>query len=258
MNNDDQKPTKVVNELEGLKNFLDENIPTLNESIPTLEESIPILDEAVDIQQDIKVSYDSSNSTETIEEQLIRTRHEQPSPTPKLVLDEIPELNEIPELDETPILTEVVLEDVSSTDEYVPYFVFISEPDDEQPSDDTESSTLEQQQQQIEAEANELRSDDERIDILLEKTWTKVEMLLMDNLPTQLSGTFLQLLNSQADENKLQIFRELSLLDDDMFQELSDALDDCSDNKSDEEIFQELTDDLNSSYNINTDDDEGF
>ena len=239
MNTDDKQPTDVANELEGLKNFLDENIPTLNETIPTLDESIPVLDEPIEIPQDIKVSFDISNSTETIEQQLIRTRHENQAPAPTLISDDIPDQDEMPVLEEPHTLTDevtTVLTDVSSNmsseqTAKLPNFTFVLEEDEPLESDNIEEGNLEQQQQEIESEANDLRDRNNANEVLLEKAWTKLEMLLMDNLPTQLSGTFLQLLNTQIDENKQQIFNELSLLDDELFQELSDDLDDSIDDE---------------------------
>ncbi len=91
--------------------------------------------------------------------------------------------------------------------------------------------TLEQQQQDIEQiaeqefENNQSESFDkvEMADLILKNAWIKVEMLIMENLPSQLSFAFLELLNSRVDENKLQLFEELALLDKDTFNELLEA-----------------------------------
>ena len=252
MNSDENKPTQVLGDLEGIRNLLDKSLLD-EDGIPTLEQSIPELNEKVEITDNFKVSLDSDNSTETVEQQLARTHHEETS----AALELIPELTE-----ELPITNDVVEEKPDFT------FKLVETSDDpqthqhvsiqnevEMESEEINVDILDQQQQEIEQiaeqelensqnevslETNELSSDIETIedadaetesfdevemaDLILKNAWVKVEMLLMDNLPPQLSGAFLELLNSRVDENKLQLLEELTLLDKDTFNELLEAV----------------------------------
>ena len=67
--------------------------------------------------------------------------------------------------------------------------------------------------------------DSQAVDLIINEGWIKVETLLMENLPPQLSGAFLQLLNSRITESRQQLIDELSLLDEDSFNELLTHLD---------------------------------
>ncbi len=251
MSDDKQKPG-VLNELEGLKNFLgsakdfvtrssnnnafveipelDQEIPELNQEIPTLDQTIPILDEPVDLLPNIKVTLDPAHSTETVEQQLIRTRHEQPANSPELVSNDPPELDEVINEKEQQFSQklEIVAEvtnNTSSTNE------FFEVPTAEENQLDSE---LDRQQQEIENQ----HSDSTELELtpqysqsgipieqqLLDASWEKVEMLLMDNLPPQISGAFLTLLNNSIEENKLHLMSELSLLDEISVRELANKL----------------------------------
>lgn len=263
MSRDENKPKQVLGDLEGIRDLLDKSLLD-EDSIPTLEQSIPELNEKIEIIDNFKISLDNENSTETVEQQLARTHHEETT----AALELIPELTE-----ELPIIKGDVEEEPDFT------FMLVEKPDEpikqfSQIENMTESNQhasiqneveleneelnveiLDQQQQEIEQvseeefensqnkvslETNDLSSaveniedadaeiesydDVEMADLILKNAWIKVEMLLMDNLPPQLSGAFLQLLNSRVDENKLQLFEELALLDKSTFNELLEAI----------------------------------
>ncbi|RLA03428.1 MAG: hypothetical protein DRQ47_05190 [Gammaproteobacteria bacterium] len=168
MSTDDQKPTGSLNELERIRDLLSDD-PNIKQLVPVLNQSIPVLNEKVEIADEINISLDQENTTETIQEQLVRTHHEQPPAVFELVADqelEVPKMLEVPE--------EIV---------------------------------------------------QEATDLILEEAWETVEMLLMNNLPAQLSGAFLNLLSNQITQNKQQLRDELSLLDEDSLLELVEALD---------------------------------
>ena len=230
----DDKSPKVLNELEGLKEFLGDNdtsrtveIPELDEMIPILNETIPVLDQVipeltteVNIPDNIKISFDSENSTETVEQQLIRTHHEQQK-APLELLNE----NDAPaqEIDETQDI------DIDSKESEQKDFTFTLVESNEEP---VTTTSLVQQQYDLEQDAQQQRTtltevtvSNHTTEALLDNAWIKVEMLLMDNLPTQISGAFLELLNAKVIENKLLLLNELELLDQDTLSELADVLD---------------------------------
>ena len=234
---------------------LTEEIPTLDEEIPTLEEEIPTLDEIVpalkqqipelnmqvDAPDNYKISFDADNSTETIEQQMTRTRHEykpnqfeiveEPTPAAQDHVNELSESELEPEtLAEPEPESELQEQAETQTEQAViepaknhsnTFTLVESDPDLA-----THDSLL-QQQYDIELQAIKERAVSQNIEqeALLDKAWIKVETLLMDNLPAQISGSFIELLNAQVAENKQQILEELSLLDDLSLIELSDALD---------------------------------
>ena len=263
MNSDDKKPEEVLGDLEGIRDLLDES------EIPTLEQSIPELNERVAVEDNFKVSLDTENSTETVEQQLARTHHEESSAP----LELIPELTEKLSIDsestnyDTDKDTDTDDNDenldfsfklIKSTEESEKQFSQIENisqnsvyeiesvdfniqgvtTDHLQPHQhviiqNEDIDTLDQQQLDIEQVAEQEFANTQReesfdeveiSDLILNKAWIKVESLLMDNLPPQLSGAFLQLLNSRVEENKLQLFEELSLLDKESINELLDAL----------------------------------
>jgi hypothetical protein len=230
----EDKPKKVLNELEGLKEYLgkndtsssvdipelDEMIPTLNETILVLDQEIPELTTEVDIPESIKVSFDSENSTETVEQQMIRTHHEQKS-APFELLSEITTSSEDIEDPQDINIDKIDSEHNDFT------FTLI-----ESNAEPVSTNSMVQQQYELEQDAQQQRSTLTEVitptvttEALLDNAWVKVEMLLMNNLPTQISGAFLDLLNTQADANKQQLLNELELLDQDTLAELADDLD---------------------------------
>jgi len=266
---DDEKPKKVINELEGLSEFLDSedsssNIPELDQSIPTLTESIPVLDQEipeltteVHIPDSFKISFDAENSTETVEQQMIRTHHENKATPPELIdVIETIELIDVPE----PLVEKELESLVSQQDQETTNINFtLVESSPEQLS----NKSLLEQQYELEQSAKQQRSllpetnvpetnvadagaveteppeivtteieagtsEQELISAeeVLENAWVKVEMLLMNNLPTQVSGAFLELLNEKFDDNRAHLLDELCRLDEQALAELSDELDD--------------------------------
>jgi len=283
MNSNDEKPEEVLDILEGIHDTLksssenselEKMTPVLDEPISEFE--IPELHEQVEIDENFNILLDTGNSTETVEQQLIRTRHEEKPVVPELI--EVPELTDKLSIDEItesePAVTLTVVENIQTDGiESIDYNIQdqlqqfdqgiapghpqthqhvsiqnemgIVEADDISSNDENEQLeneiNLDQQQQEIEQVADQHRAIEqieepvttiqrEAFDelqtsgIILQKSWEKVEMLLMENLPPQLSGAFLQLLNSRIDENRQQLFEELALLDEDTFHELLDAL----------------------------------
>ncbi len=267
MNSDDDKPTQVLGDLEGIRDLLDKSLVD-KDGIPTLEQSIPELNEKIEINDNFKVSLDADNSTETVEQQLARTHHEEASAS----LELIPELTEelsitndaveeepdftfkLVETPDEPSKQVSQIENITDNNQYDLDSVDFNIQDQLQnpqthqhvriQNEELKVETIEQQQQDIEQIAeqefeniqNEVSietnediqtesfDDVEMADLILKNAWIKVEMLLMDNLPPQLSGAFLELLNSRVDENKLQLFEELALLDKDTFSELLEAV----------------------------------
>ncbi|MCP3674109.1 MAG: hypothetical protein GY829_06515 [Gammaproteobacteria bacterium] len=236
MNSDDNNPTAILGDLEDIRNLLDKTLLD-EDGIPILEQSIPELNKKVEITDNFNVSLDAYNSTETVEQQLASTHHEEAAED----LELIPELTE-----ELPITTNLVEEEPDEPSKQVSQIENITDnnqydegisadhPQTHQhvsiQNEELKVETLEQQQdiEQIaeqEFENNQTESFDEveMADLILKNAWIKVEMLLMENLPPQLSGAFLELLNSRVEENKLQLFEELALLDKDTFNELLEA-----------------------------------
>ncbi len=266
MSRDEDKPKQVLGDLEGIRDLLDKSL--LDEDhIPTLEQSIPELSEKFEITDDFKVSLDNENSTETVEQQLVRTHHEETTVPLKLIpelTEELPivetEVEENPDfafklvetsdepkkqISQIEKMTESNQYDIESVDfniqDQLRQFdegISAGHPQTHQhvsiQNEELNVDILDQQQQEIEQTAEEefenadaeIESVDdvEMADLILKNAWVKVEMLLMDNLPPQLSGAFLQLLNSRVDENKLQLFEELALLDKDTFNDLLEAV----------------------------------
>ena len=238
------KPKIVLDELEGFKEFLGENdasssvdipelvemIPTLNQTIPVLDQEIPELTTEIDIPENIKVSFDSENSTETVEQQMIRTHHEQKA-APLELLSEIEAYSE--HIDDTPEIDNDIDINIENIDSEHTNFMFTLV---ESNAETVTTNSLVQQQYELEQDAQQQRStiltevaevtaSEPNIEAILDKAWIKVEMLLMNNLPTEISGAFLDLLNAQVDENKEQLLNELKLLDQDTLAELADDLD---------------------------------
>jgi len=212
---DNRSKSGVLMSLRGLKSILsstkknkqesadisEQSIPELNEEIPTLNESIPILDEQIEIEPLIKISLDKSETTETIEQQLSRTHYENPAESPELVEFSDADYLIDDALDEK-IITEHKLELISDQTEPEEYQLdqdLLSAPNSEQ-----NSEILEQQ--------------------ILDISWQKVESLLMDNLPSELAGTYLSLLNDKIDNNRLRILSDLSHLDESQMYELVNKL----------------------------------
>jgi hypothetical protein len=170
-------------------------LPELDEIIPVLEESIPELNEQV------KISISESDSMRTEE------LDQQQKDLELLAMEQ--EINR-PSIQESSIDEDISEENINAlaTDTDLSIEPIISEEE------------LLQEQLSIERKA-EVQS---RKELILENSWNKVEMLLMENLPPQLSGAFLELLNAQVYDNKQQIYDEISLLDEDIFIELLEEL----------------------------------
>ncbi|MFT5452815.1 MAG: hypothetical protein ACI9N9_002313, partial [Enterobacterales bacterium] len=184
MNNNNDRSTKedkpkiVLNELEGLKKFLgandasssaaipelDEMIPMLNETIPVLEQQIPELTVEVDIPDNIKVSFDSENSTETVEQQLIRTHHEQKA-APFELLSEIESSSEDRDINTNETVsehTDLTFSLVESNAEPVPTDSLVQQ-----------QYELEQDAQQQRSTLTELTTPDDTTEAILENAWVK-------------------------------------------------------------------------------------
>ena len=170
-------------------------LPELDEIIPVLEESIPELNEQVKIS----ISESDSMRTEELDQQqkdleLLAMEQEinRPSIQESSIDEDISEENNNALANDTDISIEPIISE----------------------------EELLQEQLSIERKA-EVQS---RKELILENSWNKVEMLLMENLPPQLAGSYLELLSTNVYENKQQIFDELSLLDEDIFIELMEEL----------------------------------
>jgi len=217
---DNRNKSGVLTSLRGLKSILsssqkedEQSIPELSEEIPTLSEGIPVLDERFELQPQIKVSLDANETTETVEQQLQRTHRENPVESPELV--EFLDQEEIAE-DSLEKANEEIIEE--------PLLVVVSERVD---VDENQIDT--QLLQSTPTESTEPNEPNEPNDVMLEqqildKTWQKVEALLMDQLPPELAGTFLTLLNDKVDDNRLQILSELSYLDETQMHDIINKL----------------------------------
>jgi len=170
MNSEKNKPEKIkgLDRLKVLFSGKDKIYPSSDDesNIPVLEESIPELNEIVEVDDNYSVSLDLDNSTETVEQQMVRTHHEEEPEAPELV----------------------------------------------------ESIQFEQSITLADSDLNDIREQ------VMEKTWEKVEMLLISHLPPQLSGSYLHILNARIEENKQQILEELSYLDKQRIEELLESL----------------------------------
>jgi len=241
MNSEDKKPTEVLNELKGIKDLLDDDsqineidIPILDEVIPELNESIPTLDEQIEIIPNIKVTLDSDNSTETVEQQLIRTHYEQQPDKPQLVVEPEPATSDIVSVSDKIEDTKDTVNNIDSVDfniqDQLQQFeqgVPAGHPQNHQKvivqnelAMDDDTDILQNSPDTDELSSNTLNE----LEDVIEKSWEKVEMLLMENLPTQLSGAYLELINSHINDNKQRLIDELSLLDEASFLELLEAL----------------------------------
>ncbi len=179
------------------------NIPVLNETIPELNEKIEVVD-------NYSVSLNPEHSTETVEQQMVRTHHEEKPHAPELVdSSQYTQTVTLPEsyLDEQ----QLDLEE-SAVKEKIEHLE-IPEPEE----------TTEEAIKILETELTDIAIEDMR-ELLLEKTWGKIEMLMMSHLPPQISGPYLFILNATIEDNKQKIREELSLLDKHSIEELLKSL----------------------------------
>ncbi len=215
MNSEDNKPKKA-NGLEGLKQLFsrkdkaeqssiddESNIPVLNETIPELNEKIEVVD-------NYSVSLDPAHSTETVEQQMVRTHHEEEHKVPELV-DSIQNTQSITlaesDLDEQ----QLDLEESAEKEKYDHLELVVPE------------EIAEEAINILETEATDITIEEIREQVL-KKTWEKMEMLLMCHLPPQMSGSYLHILNATIENNKQQILEELLLLDKHSIEELLKSL----------------------------------
>jgi len=176
-------------------------------NIPVLDEPIPELNEKIDINDNFSVSLDTEHSTETVEQQIARTHHEEKPDAPELV-DSV-------QYRQTITLAECDLDDQQQDIETEAL---------KEKSDHLELVAITEEAEES-AESEQTDNDIEGIrEQVLEKTWEKMEMLLMSHLPPQMSGSYLHILNSQIEENKQQILEDLSLLDKQSIEELLESL----------------------------------
>jgi len=241
MSDNENKPKAVLNELKGIHELLDEqaetensNMDTDNKNIPILEQPIPELNERIDIKDRFTVSFNAEHSTETVEEQMARTRHEEQPAPPKLVegltkkpspgLSDVTETGHVDiSLVETPEMTEGFQYQQSTT--LVESVLELQQLELEKVAlnEKTEQTSETKQTQANDTMGNLVNTQPNR-ERIIEQTWIKTEMLLMENLPPQMSGALLQILNFRIEENKQQLMEDLSLLDDKSFEQLVDSL----------------------------------
>ncbi|MCP4412609.1 MAG: hypothetical protein GY808_08605 [Gammaproteobacteria bacterium] len=215
MNSENNKPKKL-NGLEALKQLFSrkdkaEQLSIDDESnIPVLNETIPELDEKIEIVDNYSVSLDPAHSTETVEQQMVRTYHEEEPDIPVLV-DSIPETQDI-KLAETDLDKQQLDLEASVEKEKADHLELVA-------SEETTEEIIET----LETEEADIATEDIR-ELVLEKSWKKMELLLMSHLPPQISASYLHLLNTTIEDNKQQILEELSLLDKYSIEELLKSL----------------------------------
>ncbi len=220
MSDSKNKSKLVLHELTDLESLLndqsgDDNVPTSQEviDIPVLNETIPELNETIEELDNISITLNVEHTTETIEQQIART-HNEVQPTAS-ALDATPD--ETINYEETITLFEndlnreqFDLEQTAIDQRNTPDDLITGENTDQENNNEADNPLINTQQNR---------------ELILKKAWIKLEMLLMDNMPVQITGTLLQLLDSKIEENNQQILDELSLMDELSFAALLEALD---------------------------------
>ena len=188
-------------------------------NIPVLDEPIPELNEKIEINDNFSVSLDSEHSTETVEQQIARTHHEEKPDVPELV-DSVQYTQTITlaECDLDDQQQDIEAEALKEKSDHLELVAITEEAEESSESEQTIETEVTEESEQADNDIEGIREQ------VVEKTWEKMEMLLMSHLPPQMSGSYLHILNSQLEENKQQILEDLSLLDKQSIAELLESL----------------------------------
>ena len=191
-----------------------DDIPILTDQIPVVDQQIPVLSDIVENEED-----------------LIPELHALAAPEEA----QIPELTTIAESEDSP--GDSVQDD--ELDDVQPVLMHSHVSDHE----------LEQQQWQIEQQAFIQRGDwhaladveststtdvteplsepteivlSEEQEAVLEASWERLESLIMDNMPVEIAGSYLSVLEQQLKSSKQAIAKDISLLDEDDLESILD------------------------------------
>lgn len=215
MNSDEHKSNdqnQSVNIDSGSAEYPDD-IPTLTQQIPVVNQQIPELNHVVEDERDLIPELTALADPE----------------------EQIPELTEIAEHDHA-----IKEQSDNHNPEDTPPLVIHTQVSD---------SELEQQQWQIEQQAYVQRGDwhaladiessssstnveanhstevinlTEEQEVVLEASWERLESLIMDNMPVEIAGTYLSILEQHLESSKQVIARDISLLDQEDLESILD------------------------------------
>jgi len=198
----------------------DELIPELTIEIPVVDQIIPELTDRIDLTNNPSIQLSSKESTETIEQQLHRNRHEVDAPSLTLVhpvtTDQVGD-NEL-EIQQWQIEQQALtqaedwqqLAKIESIPIQAPDFLTLVE------------NSPQEAQAEPEFELTEEIQIDENIERLLDASWQKLESLIMEKMPVEIAGPYLQLLEQQIENNKQLLAESLAVLEQENLNELYD------------------------------------
>lgn len=199
----------------------EENIPELTQNIPVLDQMIPELTERIDLAIQPKAKIDLESSSDTVEEQLHRHRHELDSPQPSLVpvITDAVSSNEL-ELQQWQIEQQASIQagewqelaNIESVKTDPPTLSVVADNSNNLQTNDSSEET------------DDIYLNDD-VDAILHASWQRLENLIMTHMPAEIAGAYLSLLEQKIYQNKVTLGKDLSLLDQDSLDELLDEFD---------------------------------
>ncbi|MBT8448107.1 MAG: hypothetical protein KJO69_00350 [Gammaproteobacteria bacterium] len=203
----------------------EENIPELTQNVPVLDQMIPELTERIDLAVQPKAKIDLESSSDTVEEQLHRHRHELDTPQPSLVpvITDAVSSNEL-ELQQWQIEQQATIQagewqelaNIESVKAETPTLSVVA--------DNINSNSDSLQTNDSSEESEEIYINDD-VEAILHASWQRLENLIMTRMPAEIAGAYLSLLEQKIYQNKVTLGKDLSLLDQDSLDELLDEFD---------------------------------
>ena len=194
----------------------EDQIPELTQTIPVLDQVIPELTERIDLDVQPSAAIDAESSTDTVEEQLHRHRHEIETPQPTMihVLNESVSNHEL-EMQQWQIEQQASIQ-AGEWQELANIESTHKEPALTVVADNT---SVEPEETETQDEPVYLTDEVEEI---LHASWQRLENMIMTQMPPDISGAYLSLLEQQIYRNKVTLAKDLALLDQDSLDELLD------------------------------------
>ena len=200
------------------EDFDESQVPELTQTIPVLDQMIPELTDRIDLAVQPTVNLDSDGSSDTVEEQLHRHRLEIETPQPTLVPVVINESvsNQELEMQQWQIEQQASIQagewqELGNIESVQPELTVVADNTEEEPEPAEEEHT------------EVYLSDD--VEKILHASWQRLENLIMTNMPPEIAGAYLSLLEKKIYQNKFALGRDLALLDEDSLEELLDEFD---------------------------------
>lgn len=207
-----------IPELTDVVEFSEDSIPELTDVVEATEDNIPELTEVVDDAEDF-----IPELTDVVDED-IQEQNEAEAETAEPVAMSIPAFqhsismsnvsdNEL-ELQQWQIEQQAIAQrsDWQALGQMAS--VSSSENINEQPS-----AAEPNQPESTTTEAVKLTNDQQRI---LDASWQRLEAFLMEQMPPEIAGTYLSVIEQQIQQSRAQISRDLTLLDEDSIESLLD------------------------------------